>query len=172
MRTLVDYAAFQVGWFACVGGAARGLPWLGPVVAALLIAAHLIRSPRPRREARRLAAVGAFGAVVESAAISAGLYGYAGGWGTWRLAPAWIVALWVLFGATFESLLSRLDRRPWLAALFGAVGSPLSFSAGVRMGAARFVAPPAVGLAAVAALWAWALPAAFALARVAGGDNR
>ena len=31
---LVSFVAFQVCWFACVGGAARGLPWLGPLAVA------------------------------------------------------------------------------------------------------------------------------------------
>jgi hypothetical protein len=31
MRLLVNFVAFQLGWFACVLGAAQGLPWLGPV---------------------------------------------------------------------------------------------------------------------------------------------
>jgi hypothetical protein len=166
----LNYLGFQLGWFACVGGAARGRPWLGPAAAAALIGLHLAAVPDRARELRRLAAVGVFGAAVESAAIALGLYGYAGGWGIWWLAPAWIVALWALLGATFESSLSWLSRKPRLAALFGAVGSPLSFSAGVRMGAAGFVAPPPVALAALAVLWAAALPLAFAVSRLAGGE--
>jgi hypothetical protein len=172
MRRWVNYAGFQLGWFACVGGAARGRPWIGPAVAAALVALHAAASPAPARELRRLAAVGAFGAALESAAIAAGVYGYAGGWPVWWLAPAWIVALWVLLGATFESSLGWLDGRPWLAALFGAVGSPLSFSAGARMGAASFIAPPRVALAALAVIWAAALPLAFAVSRFAGGEVR
>ncbi len=170
MSRFINYAGFQLGWFACVGGAARGLPWLGPAVAAALVALHVASVPDRARELRRLAAVGAFGAVVETAAVALGLYGYAGGWGVWWLVPAWIVALWVLLGATFESSLAWLSGRPWLAALFGAVGSPLSFSAGVRMGAAAFVAPPRVALAALAVLWAFAFPLAFAVSRFAGGE--
>jgi hypothetical protein len=170
MRSLANYVGFQLGWFACVGGAAHGAAWLGPAAAALLIAAHLASSPRRVREFRRLAAVGLFGLALESAAIAVGLYGYAGGGPVWWLAPAWIVALWVLIGATFESSLSWLSRRPWLAAAFGAVGSPLSFSAGMRMGAARFLIPTPIGLAALAALWAAALPLAFQISRIAGRE--
>ena len=170
MISLINYFGFQLGWFACVGGAAGRRAWLGPVVVALLIAAHLAFSPGRARELRRLAAVGLFGLVLESAAIAVGLYGYAGGGPVWWLAPAWIVALWVLIAATFESSLSWLDRRPWLTAAFSAVGSPLSFSAGVRMGAARFLVPTPVGLAALAALWAAALPLAFWISRLAGGE--
>lgn len=170
MNRFLNYAGFQLGWLACVGGAAKGAAWPGPAAAALLVGAHLADSERPAREARRLAAVGLFGLVLESAAIAAGLYGYAAGGPVWWLAPAWIVSLWVLIAATFESSLSWLDRRPRLAAAFGAVGSPLSFSAGARMGAARFLVPTPVGLAALAALWAAALPLAFWISRLAGEE--
>jgi hypothetical protein len=170
MNSLIDFVGFQLGWFACVGGAAHGAAWLGPVATAALIAARLAYAPRRGREARRLAAVGLFGFVLESGAIACGLYGYAAGGPVWWLAPAWIVSLWVLLAATFESSLSWMNRRPWLAAAFGAVGSPLSFSAGVKMGAARFLIPTPVGLAALAALWAAALPLAFWISRLAGGE--
>jgi hypothetical protein len=167
---VLNYLGFQLGWFACVGGAAHGRPWIGPAAAVLLIGLHLTTVANRGRELRRLAAVGAFGAVVESVAIVLGLYGYAGGWGVWWLAPAWIVALWVIMGATFESSLAWLSRKPRLAALCGAVGSPLSFAAGVRMGAAGFVAPAPVALAAIGVLWAAALPLAFFVSRLAAGE--
>ncbi len=38
MRLLLNFAAFQIGWFACVLGAANGFPWLGPVVVAAVVA--------------------------------------------------------------------------------------------------------------------------------------
>ncbi|MFI5360422.1 MAG: DUF2878 family protein [Elusimicrobiota bacterium] len=159
---------FLLGGFACVAGAAWGRPWLGPAVAALLLGAHGAFCSRPRRELRRLAAVGIFGVGVESAAGGAGLYGYAGGWGIWWLAPGWIAALWLLLGATFESSLRPLDRKPGLAAAAGALGGAFAFGVATRLGAARFIAPDAVGLTAVAALWAAALPSALAVSRLAG----
>lgn len=164
MRKAVNYAGFQIGWSACVVGASRGLCWLGPAVAAVLVAAHLASAPRPRRELRALAAVGLLGAAIEAAALSAGLYEYACAPSSRWLPPAWIVALWVLLAATFDSSLGWLAGRPGLAALFGAVGSPLSFSAGARLGAARLLVPAPLGLAALAAIWAVGLPAALAAA--------
>lgn len=168
MGRWVNGAGFVLGWLACVGGAARGLAWAGPAAAAVLVGLHLAVTRDPARELRRLAAVGAFGAALESVAVSLGLYGYAGGWGIWWLAPAWIVALWVMLAATFESSLAWLDGRPRLTALIGALGGPLSFSAGVRMGAAGFVASPLLSLAALSALWAAALPLALAVSRTSG----
>lgn len=168
MKKALNYAGFQAGWLACVAGAGRGLFWLGPLFVAALCAAHLFFSLDAVREARRLAAVGLFGLVLESAAQSAGLYAYRGSPAAW-LAPAWIAALWVLLAATFDASLGWLERRPWLCAALGAAASPLSFSAGERLGAVEFVLPAPAGYAVLAALWFAALPLSFVVARAAEG---
>lgn len=151
-------------------GAGRGLFWLGPLVVAALCAAHLIFSPDPWREARRLAAVGLFGLILESAAQGAGLYTYRGAPASW-LAPAWIAALWMLLAATFDASLGWLERRPWLCAVLGAVASPMSFTAGARLGAAELILPAWTGVLALSALWFVALPLSFAVARLAEGRS-
>lgn len=149
-------------------GAGRGLYWLGPLAVAALCAAHIHVSLDPRREARRLAAVGVFGLVLESAAQGAGLYAYRGAPASW-LAPAWIAALWILLAATFDASLGWLERRPWLCAVLGAAASPLSFTAGARLGAVELTVPAPPGLVALSALWFVALPLSFAVARFAEG---
>jgi hypothetical protein len=166
----VNYAGFYLGWLACVKSAALGVPWVGVLAAAALLAAHLSLHGDPVREARALAVIGVFGLAVESALGAAGLYRFASGWeaAPW-LAPAWIVALWLLLGATFESSLAWCASRPWLAALLGLVGGPLSFAAGEAMGAARLLAPRPEGLVLVGAVWAAAFPAACARARAGRG---
>lgn len=168
MKNALNYAGFQLGWLACVMGAGRGSYWLGPLAVAALCAAHLSFSADPKREARRLAAVGLFGLVLESAAQGAGLYAYRGAPAAW-LAPAWIVALWILLAATFGASLGWLERRPRLCAVLGAAASPLSFTAGARLGAAELTWPAPAGLIALSALWFVVLPASFAIARAAGG---
>jgi hypothetical protein len=37
-RLALNLAAFQVGWFSCVLGAANGYPFIGPVVVAMVVA--------------------------------------------------------------------------------------------------------------------------------------
>ncbi len=168
MKGVLNYIGFQVGWLACVMGAGRGLFWLGPLAVAALCAAHLYFSPDAKREARRLIAVGLFGLILESIAQGAGLYAYRGAPAAW-LAPAWIVALWILLAATFDASLGWLERRPWLCAMLGAISSPFSFTAGVSLGAAEMALPAPVGWMALSALWFVALPLSFAVAKFAEG---
>ncbi len=44
MKLMLNFVAFQLGWFACVLGAANALPWLGPVVVATVVSLHLATS--------------------------------------------------------------------------------------------------------------------------------
>jgi len=47
MRLALNVLLFQAGWFACVLGAAQGLPWIG-----LLAAVAIVAGTSPRRPAR------------------------------------------------------------------------------------------------------------------------
>jgi hypothetical protein len=157
---MTNYAGFQAGWFACVAGAGKGLFWLGPAAAVLLLGAHLAASPDPRGELRRVALVAAFGLLLEALALRLGLHAYAGGF-----LPAWVAALWLLFAATLGSSLAWLEGRPLLAAVLGAAAGPLSFRAGIGLGAGAFLGSPAAGSLVLSALWALALPGAYAVSR-------
>lgn len=155
-----NYAGFQAGWFACVAGAGKGLFWLGPAAAALLLGAHVLASAEPRAELRRIALVAAFGLALEAAALRLGFHSYAGGF-----LPAWVAALWLLFAATLGSSMAWLDGRPLLAALLGAAAGPLSFRAGIGLGAGAFLGSAAAGCLVLSTLWAVALPGAYAVSR-------
>jgi len=160
--SFMNYIGFQLGWFACVGGAGNGHVYLGPAASVPLLAAHLITSSQRVLELKRILAVAAFGLTLEVVAVSAGQYRYIGSAG---LLPLWVAALWVLFAATLNSSFSWLSRRPLLAAALGALAGPLSFMAGVELGAGEYLAAPLHASAVLAVLWGVALPGAFSVSR-------
>ncbi len=154
----------QIGWFACVLSAAHGIAWVGVALTLLLIALHLRRAARPIEEIKLLACVVVMGAMWESALVFVGLLAYPGSTVVHDFAPPWILALWALFAAQFNTTYQWLKKRIALAALFGAVAGPVSFHAGAALGAVRFVEPwPAA--AALAVGWAIMLPTICVLAR-------
>jgi len=164
MAVAANFLLFQAGWFACVLGAARGFPWQG-ALAALLIAAFVVaRSQHPRDELALAAAAAAAGFAFDSALALTGWVGFEGAVPAPLLAPVWMVALWALFATTLNVSLRWLREWPALGVLFGAVGGPVAYYAGERLGALQF-ADPLLGLTAVAAGWALATPLLFALAR-------
>ena len=86
---VLNFVAFQVGWFACVLGAARGWPLLGPLVAVAMLAPMAWFAPRPRGFLLLLAIGAAVGFCWDSALSALGLFQFAGA----RLAP--LAPLWL-----------------------------------------------------------------------------
>jgi hypothetical protein len=156
-RVAVNAVGAQVGWFACVGGAASGHPAWGTALAVLLLVAHLAFVPRPAAELRLVVSVVVVGMAWDSLLAAAGVVQYHAGIWLHGTAPYWIGVLWALFGATLNHSLRWLRRRPLPALVFGAAGGPLSFWAGQRMGAASFP-DPALALAVLSAGWALLMP--------------
>lgn len=49
--------------------------------------------------------------------------------------PIWIVMLWMIFAMTLNHSLAWLSQKYYLAILFGAIGGPLAYIAGEKLGA-------------------------------------
>jgi hypothetical protein len=157
VNLLINAVAFQLGWFACVLGGANQLPWLGTLMAVLIVAWHLSQAPRPGREVTLLAAVGALGALWDSLLVAAGWLEYPSGTLLSNTAPHWIVAMWVLFASTLNVSLRWLRGRWMLAMLLGAVAGPLAYYAGAGLGGV-VITVPLPAFTALAAGWAAFVP--------------
>ncbi len=79
-------------------------------------------------------------------------------------APYWIVAMWLLFATLLNRSLRWMHDRLAVAAVFGAIGGPLAFYAGHRLGAVEFGNFP-LAMVALAIGWALILPLLVAMAR-------
>jgi hypothetical protein len=161
---VLNIVLFQLGWFACVLGAANGYAREGALGAVLIVALHIARAARPKREAMLAAVAAVLGFVFESVLVQAGWVRFEAGVVLEGAAPYWMVALWALFATTLNESMRMLQARPWIAALFGAIGGPLAYYAGARMGALDLVQPAAM-LIALAGGWAVATPLLLSLAR-------
>jgi len=170
-HVLANFAAFQLGWFACVLGAAHGMPWVGIGVTALIVAWHLATSAQPGVEARLIVIVAMLGAIWDSVLVALGWIDYASGNTIAGAAPGWIVAMWVLFATTLNVSLHWLKGRDGLAVTFGAVGGPLAFYGGAKLGAVSFP-QPLVALGALAIGWAVFTPLLTRLATRFDGIRR
>ena len=155
--TLINLALYQVGWFACVLGAAGDRPWAGAGLALVLVAVHLALVRDRRREAKLLAAAGVLGLAVDSLQLNLGVFTYPSGTPLAGLAPPWILVLWLQFATLLHFGLRWLSGRYALAAVLGFVGGPLSFFGGERLGAIQFSSP--LAYLALAVVWALAMPA-------------
>ena len=151
---VLNFVAYQLAWFTCVLGAAHGLAWAGAVFALAVTAAHLALR-RNSSELRLIVCAAAIGFLVDSALVRAHFVEFAStSWDGW--APLWMVSLWMAFATTLNHSLRWVASRPWVATLFGAIGGPLAYFAGAKLGALTLVTPVSA-LVVVGGLWACAM---------------
>lgn len=161
---VADFALFQLAWLACVAQAARGRPALGVAAVAGFVLLQFARSSRRSADALLLALALALGLAWDTGLLQGGVVRYAAPGPVSGVAPAWILALWVLFAAVLRGPLRWLQGRPWLAALLGAVGGPASYAAAARLGACAFPDRP-LALLLLAIGWALVTPSLVEAAR-------
>lgn len=157
MAMLINFLAFQAGWFSAVIGAANEMPWVGPPVIAAVLALHFYQAERPIAEVSLVLVCAVIGTWFDSMLVALGWVGYPSGQWHTLLAPYWIISMWMLFATTLNLSLKWLRGRPWLAAAVGAIAGPLTYLAGTRLGAIEFVNQDAA-LAALGIGWAVMLP--------------
>jgi len=164
MARALNFILYYAGWFACILGPASGYPWTGTLLALALIGVHLALARRARDELELMLWAAAVGTVSDTLQIALGTLRYPIGSVVAWLPPPWMVLLWMQFAATVNYSMHWLARRPWTAALFGAIGGPLAFIGGARLGVVVF--HPAVwpSLLSLALVWAVAMPLLLAIA--------
>ncbi len=165
-RLLMNFVLFEAAWFACVIGASHdGLAVMAGTGAALLaVALHVALSEQPIAELELAMAAALIGLAWETLLIQIGVVAVPHGELFAGVAPPWIVAMWALFATTLNYSLGWLRGRWTLAAALGAIAGPLSYWAGVRMGALQFI-DPVKAVIALAIGWGVATPLLLGLAR-------
>lgn len=156
MPTLINIAAYQVAWFACVLGAANQLSWIGTATALSIALIHVVRAQNAEVELKLIGIAVALGLAIDSGLSSARLVEFNTGVLVEGLTPHWMLALWVAFATTLLHSLNWLMKRPTWAALFGALGGPLAYYAGMKLGAMGVTAGVA-SFVAIGATWALAM---------------
>jgi len=154
---LLNFVLFQAAWFAGVLGAAHDMPLLGTMAVVAVIAWHIVVSARPAAEAKLVAAALAIGALFETFCAQLGQVTFTSGQPEPHLAPYWMVAMWGLLAIALNVTMRWMKRRWLLAAALGAIAGPMSYAAGVRLGAATFIHATAA-LTTLAIAWAVLMP--------------
>ena len=162
MAKFWNFVFFQAGWFACVLGAANQQV-LWPVIGTLAyVAFHAWRSPSPRAELSLLLKALFFGICTDSLIMYLGYLDFRDDWPSPFLSPLWMWTLWVLVATTVNGSLSWLRGRPIWAAVLGAISGPLSYEAGIRLGAGGWGPGGQItGFILVGVVWAIAMPLFF-----------
>ncbi len=162
MTKFWHFVFFQAGWFACVLGAAHGQVFWAVSGSLAYIAFHVWRAPSPKQEFSLLAKVLLYGIATDTLIMYLGLLDFQDAWPSPLVSPAWMWALWLLVASTLNGSLSWLRSKPVLGAVLGVICGPLSYEAGVRMGAANWGSGGQIlGFCLIGLVWAIAIPLFF-----------
>jgi len=139
MALLVNFIGFQVGWFACVLGAANDKEFLGMIIALGVIIYHVINQGDSRKELKLVLAATAIGLLWETWVLNLGILHYPSHPEALFWAPTWLIMMWALFATTINLSMGWLKGRWVLSVFMGAVFGPLAFIGGERLGAVVFL---------------------------------
>jgi len=158
LKTLVNAALFQCGWFACVMGG-NGT-WLLVGLAALGV--HLLWTTTVSQEGQALLAVTLLGTLIDTLLRTFGVFHFSQ---PGPLIPFWLILLWALLATTLGHCLAWSARPWWRASLLGAIGGPLSYYAGSQLAGVSFGYGTTPSLIGLALLWALLFPMLHRLVR-------
>ncbi len=132
---IINFILFQLAWFSCVIGAAKGIPWLGVLISIYVLGLHVYQAKQAKQELLLALSVLLIGAISDQAMLSFRLIDYLNnGWSN-ALVPVWILALWLGFSTILNVSLRWMKGRYLIAVIFGAVGGPLAYFSAEKIGA-------------------------------------
>ena len=153
---IINFILFQLVWFICILGAAINETFTAVAFSFLIILFHLYLAKEKQNELKVLIIASIIGFLFDGFLLKSDLVIYADhGW-SYSITPLWIIVLWMGFAITLNSSLSWLKQRIKLSAIFGAIGGPLAYLAGEKLGAVTLLNSDALIL--IATGWAIITP--------------
>ncbi|WP_136797900.1 MULTISPECIES: DUF2878 domain-containing protein [Desulfosediminicola] len=143
---VTNFAVYQLNWLICIFGQNSFL-WL----ALLLIACHMLVSPSPGKDMVLMAIITICGITLDGLLKAIGFFSFSSDF--WPI-PLWLITVWMTLGLLPNHSLNWLKGRWLLSALLGAIGGPVAYWAGVRLGVASFNWSTPSSLLLLALLWA------------------
>ena len=139
MALLVNFIGFQVGWFACVLGAANDKELLGMIIALGIVIYHVVAQADSINELKLVLVAVVIGLFWETWVLSLNILHYPSHPEASFWAPHWLIMMWALFATTINLSMGWLKSRWVLALLMGAIFGPLAFIGGEKLGAVVFL---------------------------------
>jgi hypothetical protein len=157
MALLVNFIGFQVGWFACVLGAANDKELLGMIIALGVIIYHVATQGGSRKEIKLVLVAVAIGLLWETWVLNLDILRYPSHPDALFWAPTWLIMMWALFATTINLSMGWLKGRWVLSVFMGAVFGPLAFIGGERLGAVVFL-DSTISIITLSAGWGLLMP--------------
>jgi hypothetical protein len=163
---IVNFIAFQAGWFAGVLGAATSHFWLGPVTVCGVFILHLYLH---KNVAREITIGGIFifcGFATDSLLTAFQVYTPAAHFLPSPFSPPWLMCMWLNLATIFNVSLKWLSKRYLLSAILGGLGGGLSYYGGGSLGALKFNAPVLTNIIITGMVWSALTPVLFLIVNI------
>jgi len=150
----------DIGWLACIAGAAQGYPWLGLVVVPILFGIHIaaIETHNIRAVFIVAAMIMVIGFFMDTLLIIIGTVEP----NSWIIpapfTPLWDIMIWANFSLMLDTSLRFLQKKPLAAAFLGALTAPGAYYAGDRLGALNLSEPLLGSLLWIGVVWFFVMP--------------
>jgi len=168
MRLVWSVAGLNIGWFACVLGAAWNVHWLSVLVVLMLGMIHLVIIGR----ARILAAIMlmltslVIGLGLDSLLILVGAYEPNRWLMPYPLTTIWLLMLWANFSLALNESLQWLQGHLVVAGILGFLFGPVAYLAASRLEAIELATPAYFGLLPICIAWSIAMPLVSLIAKI------
>lgn len=144
----LNFLLFQAIWFAAILQR-ETLEWL---VAALLVV-HILLVTDPMKELRVILPCVAIGVAVDAVLTLSGVFIFDPS-PTILPIPFWLIGIWLAFVGTFRHSMSYLMAKPMIAIPAAVIAAPLSYFAGMTLGAVSFGLDTGSTIILIGLLWA------------------
>jgi hypothetical protein len=160
LRLAWSVIGLNIGWFACVLGAAWTSYWLSVLVVPILGAIHLVVIGRARLLPAILlvAASLVVGLILDTALIAAGAFEPNRWFMPHPMTTIWLLMLWMNFSLALNESLQWFQQNLPIAGVLGSLFGPLAYFSASRLGAIEIMNPAYMRLLLICLSWSVAMP--------------
>jgi hypothetical protein len=135
MKNIINFVLFQMLWVACVLGAANQLIWPSIVLVIAMLVIFSLPSFKVKNDTFLVFTCLILGFILDSTLAYFNFIDYEFDYGFSRIAPLWILFLWVGFALTLNHSMAWIFNNAKLGYLLMALGPPLSYISAGKLGA-------------------------------------
>ena len=153
---IINFVLFQAGWFIGVLGASYNQTYLALTLSIVILLVHFALIKNRILELKLIIIAGLIGLLFDGALLNFDLIIYNDAGLPYPLTPIWIVMLWMFFAMTLNHSLAWLRQKIYISILFGALGGPLAYIAGEKLGAITLLSTNSIIILSIG--WAFITP--------------
>lgn len=161
----INFFAFYVAWWAMLISTWKGMPVIGWVVFAAVMAIHFFRvSVNKNKDAKEVLAIAAIGILLDTVLSQTGILTFNNSFLT-ILPPLWLIGIWLLFATTISYTFILIRNKIPAQIIVGGFFAPVSYITGAKLGLLSLYQPFPTYYAIHGACWLVFFPLCFYISK-------